>query len=132
MKLSNVDFDDPGLIGSEYYDEIAALLQAQFPQYSSIAILDHVVRKRSPAFPTQVGAVMAAEQPLSLAHSDFSSEGARLRTEGYRSLGQVGKDQAYDMLMFGDSSVQALITTGRWIFVTAAASISRTTLSTTM
>jgi hypothetical protein len=96
--MSTAEFDDPTTVETKYYDELVALLQDRFPQYSSIAVLDHVVRKRSPKFPAQVGAAITAEQPLALVHSDFSPEGAKLRTEGYRTLHFEVKDRPYDML----------------------------------
>lgn len=124
--MSTVGFYDAPTVETAYFDELQEILK-EFPQYTNVAFLDHVVgshdtfllplslnirwflfginadkqeqvRKRSPKFPREVGAATEAEQPLSLTHSDFSTEGGLSRVDIYIKENPKLECVPFDML----------------------------------
>ncbi|KAI1500563.1 hypothetical protein F5X99DRAFT_234224 [Biscogniauxia marginata] len=79
--LERADFDDPSIVATRYYAELAALLKREFPHYRKVAFFDNVVRKRVPLYPSAKGAPATAAQPFRYAHVDFTAHGATLKLE---------------------------------------------------
>ncbi|KAI0114143.1 hypothetical protein GGR51DRAFT_505635 [Nemania sp. FL0031] len=75
--LTTLDFDNQGLVSSQYYPLIEKLVQ-QFsvPYHRDVEViaLDHKVRKRDSAFPISHGKNYPDPQPVLVAHVDWTPE----------------------------------------------------------
>ncbi|MCJ1385772.1 hypothetical protein MMC17_008896 [Xylographa soralifera] len=94
-----------------YFEEIEAILHEHFPQYSRFECMDLITRKRDPAFPNNVGAVVTHEQPAGIPHTDFSVTGAFSQMEGaFPGQKMYYENKSFDLLKcVGNGDIQIIM-----------------------
>ncbi|PVH89532.1 hypothetical protein DL98DRAFT_600828 [Cadophora sp. DSE1049] len=99
-EMSTADFHDPPTMESTYFDELLQMMKDQFPQYSSLALLDHVVRpqKKSQVSTRGWGCYRSGATFITYTHSDFSTKGAERRGEIYVKENPTLEGIPFDML----------------------------------
>ncbi|KAI8949996.1 putative CmcJ-like methyltransferase [Xylaria longipes] len=83
----------------EYQAELELILHKHFPEYTRFEGLDFVVRRRHPDYPSEKVQLVNYQQPATVAHSDYTPEGAIEQLKG-SFPGQEAHflDKEYDMI----------------------------------
>ncbi|PVH81087.1 hypothetical protein DL98DRAFT_571444 [Cadophora sp. DSE1049] len=89
----------PREVEPEYFEEIEAVLKAQFPEYTRFEGIEFVVRQRDERFPSEEMAIVAYEQPACIAHSDYSVDGTTLQLKSsFPGQEKYFEGREFDML----------------------------------
>ncbi|RYC56770.1 hypothetical protein CHU98_g9434 [Xylaria longipes] len=90
----------------EYQAELELILHKHFPEYTRFEGLDFVVRRRHPDYPSEKVQLVNYQQPATVAHSDFTPEGAIEQLKG-SFPGQEAHflDKEYDMINIHPSDI---------------------------
>ncbi|KAI0396027.1 hypothetical protein F5Y17DRAFT_420860 [Xylariaceae sp. FL0594] len=70
------DFSDHDKIEAVYAKELQQHLKSVFHGARHVRVIDYVVRRRHPSFPTSTGEEYGSQQPATLVHLDFSHDEA--------------------------------------------------------
>ncbi|KAI1313742.1 putative CmcJ-like methyltransferase [Xylaria venustula] len=91
--------DKPEEAELAYQAELERILHNNFPEYTRFEGLDFVVRRRHPHYPSEKVEFVKYEQPATVAHSDYTPEGAVEQLKGSfpgQEAHFIGKE--YDMI----------------------------------
>ncbi|KAI1359611.1 putative CmcJ-like methyltransferase [Xylaria arbuscula] len=83
----------------KYQAELEKILHKNFPECTRFEGLDFVVRRRHPNYPSEKEETVKYEQPATVAHSDYTPEGAIQQLKGsFPGQEAYFLDKEYDMI----------------------------------